>query len=70
MLGNAADLSKVLDWYGGFWDEDDNGDDLWPNEIIEGVSIAALNLVNAFDCVEGAHHKEFLLTGAKKSQKV
>ncbi|KAJ0418176.1 hypothetical protein BJY00DRAFT_315227 [Aspergillus carlsbadensis] len=44
MLGNAADLSKTPD---GFWEDDDNGDHIRPNDIIEGVPTAVLNLVNA-----------------------
>jgi hypothetical protein len=28
MLGNAADLLIILEWYTGFWEEGDNGEDL------------------------------------------
>jgi hypothetical protein len=29
MLGNAANLLMILEWYTGFWEEGDDGEDLW-----------------------------------------
>ncbi|KAL3488311.1 hypothetical protein BJX62DRAFT_240125 [Aspergillus germanicus] len=68
MLGNAANLSAILEWYTSFWDQGDDGVDLWADEIILGINNAMKTLCEAFDNVETAHHKAFGLTGNKKDQ--
>jgi hypothetical protein len=70
MLGNAANLLIILEWYTGFWEEGDNGEDLWANQIISGINKAIKTLCEAFNNVKTAHQKAFGLTRNKKDQVV
>ncbi|KAL3467283.1 hypothetical protein BJX64DRAFT_248312 [Aspergillus heterothallicus] len=70
MLGNAANLSMILKWYAGFWEEDNNSVDLWVDKIILGINHAVMTLCKAFNNIKTAHRKVYVLTGSKKDQAV
>ncbi|CBF88280.1 predicted protein [Aspergillus nidulans FGSC A4] len=68
MLGNAADLSAIIEWYVGFWEVDEDGVEVWAGEVIPGINEAIRTLCLAFDNVEIAHRKAHGITGNKRDQ--
>lgn len=74
MLGDAHDLSAILDWAEEtFWEVDEEGFLLewpFPEEVRLEVAVLLVDLCRAFDNAEMAHRKENSLTGNKGDVKV
>ncbi|KAL4877996.1 hypothetical protein BJY04DRAFT_221570 [Aspergillus karnatakaensis] len=68
VLGNARELSSIVEWYKGFWAEDAQGNDIWDNAPIPHINAALMSLIDCFSAVEVAHRKIHHITGAKKAQ--
>lgn len=78
MLGDAYDLSQIIDWASKkFWGEDALDEDgvclgewPYPEEVCLEAAALLADLCRAFDGAELAHRKEHSLTGNKTEIKV
>lgn len=82
MLGDAADLVKIVGWAKKFWrkeeaeEEDDDSEEergrafTWSADTRRAVAEVVLDLASVFENVEKQVRKHYYLAGAKKAKSV